>query len=340
MEIIKPIKTILKSEELTKTKYQDLLYNEDHIRKLINREIIRNTNYVNINRLKKIKMIYIPKLDELITIDNIDKSYGGYITNSWLTYQDFINLGNVNFDKITLEISNKNEIKEESEYVYYFKINDIIQLKENISTSQNKFITIPISLSAPYINNNTNYLNSEHIGLYIIDTIKKESYFFDPNGIPSYFENIKKNFSSNTENNNERINNSIFDDINLTFNEYAMLTNIHKNPNETIINRILTIYSEYLSIKFIKNCDFYKYTPNSADLSAKFDDGSCLTWHFIMEILLHCNKLNYDDIIQELCNMTMIDSKSICYQFQSGLHEMLEIDLSLQHDIEKSLSIN
>lgn len=358
-EVIIPLNDMLKSGELNQDKYYQVLTNGDYGRKLLFREIIRNNNYTHINDAYKKKFVFVPIFGELLdypenSLDMMSmvKDNDNFINNLWITCDGYLNFGadlglvfsQISSGDIIKEFKSKNEIEDANNYLYSFQIADpltIRQLLEN--NSNNRYVTIPISLYAPYINMSLFERHAGHIGLYIIDKYTLRAYFFDPNGQPSYFDNTKKTFKTKEQEQEEEreeqqvVPRNAFDDINMTFDEYAFLTARHLKSHNTIIHNILKAYTRLVStnIQYITSEDFYKFIPNSSMLSATFDRGSCVTWTLIMDNIIHKNeKMSYEEIIQGLCKLTLIDSQRMCYQYQNGLYEIMQTDAMVKNKLK------
>lgn len=350
-DIITPLNDMLKTGELNQDKYYEVMTNGDYGRKLLFREVIRNNNHTLINNMHKKKYIFVPLFGDLMdfpeNITGFDMGAGNFINNLWLTCDGYLNLGG-DLDLILSQLSEKNvqkefkykkEIEMANNYLYSVQIADHSQVRSLIedTNNANRFITIPICLYASYINMSLFERNSGHIGLYVIDKYTLKAYFFDPNGRPSYFNDIKKAFKSIGDEQREeldetdriRLPRNAFDDINMTFEEYAFLTERHLKSHDTIIHNILKSYTKKVSlnIEYETSENFYKFVPNSNMLTASFDKGSCVTWTLIMDNLIHKNEqLTYNEIIKKLCQLPLIDSQRICYQYQNGLYDIMQSD--------------
>jgi len=351
-EIIQPLNDMLKTGELNGDKYHEVLTNNDYCREILFREVIRNSNYSQVSNTLKKKYIFVPTFNELIesptnenSVLSMLKNDSCQIDNLWLSCDGYLNLGcdmeltlsQLSSDDIIKYVSNKNELEEANNYLYSFDCLDVQELKKLLEHNTTRYITIPIALHALYVNMSLYENNAGHIGLYVIDKQKMKAYFFDPNGQPSYFDKLKMSFKTKVEENQEetinternRMPRDIFDDINMTFEEFSFLTGRNIMSHDTIINNILKSYTKLIStkIEFITSTDFYKFIPNSNMLSASFDKGSCVTWTLILDNIIHKNeKLTYEEIINNLCKLSLIDSQRICYQYQNGLYDIMQKD--------------
>lgn len=323
---------ILYDEVLTKSKYETVMTNESNLRKYMHKYMLDNHIIDYLDNIEKSEFLYYPADDKILNSNLKLGTNKNIMIPTWIDLDIFKECGN-NIELFAghfynNDIRDKETIVNVNGHLMLIELKNPHQLANYIEFHPNRYITLPLMVIPNFKPNDKDKVHG-HIGLYVIDKFTNNAYFFDPNGKPSYFEDLKYKFkeqNNNTDANNNPRANTIFDDIELTFNEYSFLTNHHMGPFSSIINSFLKHYTKLVSenLTFVENNNFYKFIPNSNMLSADFDLGSCVTWTLIMDHLLQiCDEHSYEYIIEQLCNLTIIDSQRTCYGYQCGLYNML-----------------
>ncbi|ARF08507.1 hypothetical protein Catovirus_1_557 [Catovirus CTV1] len=344
--LINQLETVtLYNETLTKDKYIAVKTQGNKLRNIIYKHILNNDNAAKLENVDSRLMIYFPTENKL-RLKGSSSIFENYIMCTWISEEVFKECGNdycLLLDSIQYnEVKDKNTITSMDKYLMISQMKNPKKMCDYINKSSSRYVTLQIGLKGNYkVNANVN--PSHHMGLYIIDKILKKTYFFDPNGCPKYFENIRSKFGIlDSSDNFMKVNSDIVDDISLTYNELAFLTNHHSQTSKTIINEFMKQYTKLISkdLTFVEDNDFYKFIPNSNLLSENFDTGSCVTWTIIMDHLLQVNSdKNYDIIIEELCRLTIMDSQRFCYSYQCGLYNMLDTYKEVKMDVESSTNV-
>ncbi|ARF08508.1 hypothetical protein Catovirus_1_558 [Catovirus CTV1] len=330
--LISQLETVaLCNENLTKDKYYAVMTNEKKLRNAIYKNVLNDASMDYLNDVNDTQMLFFPIKNKLVELSSGVSCKNNYLMCTWISEEVFDVCGDnyalLSDSVYSFEIKDKDTVANVDKYIIMGAIKNPREIYNYLDMNVNRYVCLPILLNGNY-RITASEKSSGHIGLYVIDKYLRRAYFFDPNGKPRYFEKMHNDFSKSS--NNQRGGNiprSVFDDIELTFNELSFLTNNHIGPCKSIINDFMKQYTKLISenLIFVEDNNFYKFIPNSNMLSASFDEGSCVTWTIIMDHLLQLNSdKDYEKIIEELCNLTIIDSQRCCYSYQCGLYNMLD----------------